>query len=144
MIHHHPAKRYGFILISFLLIACNTSVTHQVVEQYPDGATKTIHYFRKRGQNKVLYKMEEYYQDGIKKIEGFYRDDKAHGRWDSWHPNGNLWSVARYKNGQLHGKQTVYYPTGKKFYEGSFENGIRKGTWLFWNEKGEVVNKREY
>ena len=134
------------IILSFqvVLTGCGGERVKEITEQYPDGKARTIeHYSIKEGQ-RVLYKLEEFYDNGEQRLEGFFRDGERHGRWTGWHDNGNLWSVAHYRVGKLHGKQTVYYPNGKKFYEGRFEEGIRKGQWRFWNEQGAIENETTY
>lgn len=135
------------LIITFVAVlsaSCGGSYSQEITETYPNGATKTIQYFRERDGIKSLYKIEEFHDNGIKRIEGYMKNDKRNGRWNSWHSNGRLWSVANYLDGNLDGKQTVYHPSGEKFYEGEFGKGIRKGTWLFYDEKGVLVNKRQY
>ncbi|MFO7723378.1 MAG: hypothetical protein R6V49_09190 [Bacteroidales bacterium] len=136
-------------VVALLLIggtggSCGSSYSHEVIEQYDDGTAKVIHYYKEKESGKELYKLEEYYDNGVKRVEGYFSGNERHGRWNSWHENGQLWSVATYRDGKLHGKQTVYFPSGNKFYEGAFENGLRTGTWTFWDEDGKVVNTREY
>jgi antitoxin component YwqK of YwqJK toxin-antitoxin module len=127
-----------------LISGCGSSYTREVVETHPDGSTHTIHYYKETDEGPVLYKLEEFFDNGIKRVEGYFRDGERHGRWNSWHDNGKVWSIGRYDNGQLHGKQTVYYPNGEKFYEGEYEHGIRVGLWRFWNEQGGLENERTY
>lgn len=136
----------SLLMLSFTLICtgCGGSYSQEITEKHADGSTRTIQYYKERDGQKQLYKLEEFYDDGVKRVEGYYRNDQRDGRWNSWHDNGKIWSVARYKEGQLHGKQTVYYPNGKKFYEGRFENGIRKGVWKFWNEDGALESEKTY
>ncbi len=131
-------------LFSWVGYGCGSSYTREVVETHPDGTTHTIHYYKETDKGRVLYKLEEYFDNGMKRVEGYYSDGERHGRWNSWHDNGKVWSVGRYREGQLHGKQTVYYPNGNKFYEGEYENGIRVGLWRFWNEQGVLENERTY
>lgn len=134
-----------FLLFLILILSgCNGKRTQEVTEKYPDGTPKVIEHYNLIDGSKVLYKLEEFYDNGEERIEGFFRDGERHGRWTGWHDNGKLWTVADYRQGKLHGKQTVYYPDGKKFYEGRFEDGIRKGKWRFWNEQGVLENETVY
>jgi uncharacterized protein len=132
------------VIISSTVWSCGSSYSHEVIEKYDDGTAKVIHYFKEKDSGKEMYKLEEYYDNGVKRLEGYFTGNERSGRWNSWHDNGRLWSVANYQDGKLHGKQTVYFPSGSKYYEGSFENGIRKGVWTFWDEEGKIVNSREY
>jgi len=150
-------KRYGMVRPLFkvsLLVTiitccvwisgCGSSYTREVIDTYPDGTTRTMHFYRETDTGRELYKLEEFYDNGIKRVEGYYRDGERHGRWSSWHDNGKVWSVGNYSEGRLDGKQTVYYPNGKKFYEGRYEDGLRKGLWRFWNEQGGLENEIRY
>lgn len=139
-----PKLLLPVLLVSILWTACNGSYSSEIKETWPNGTTRVIEYYKEKDGQKELYKMEEFYENGIKRIEGYYRDGQKDGRWSSYFPEGGVWSVVGYKNGEMHGKQTVYHPNGQKYYEGSFDNGIRKGTWSFWNEAGALVNTREY
>jgi antitoxin component YwqK of YwqJK toxin-antitoxin module len=136
----------GVIVLIFtaLISGCGGSYSHEITAEHADGSTRTIHYYKEVDGAKQLYKFEEFYEDGLKRVEGYYRNDERDGRWNSWHDNGKLWSVANYKDGKLHGSQIVYYPNGNKYYEGRFENGLRKGVWKFWNEDGVLENEKTY
>lgn len=127
-----------------LLSGCGGSYSHEITETWPDGTTKTIQYYKEKEGEQIFYKIEEFHDNGVKRVEGYYKDDERHGRWNSWHSNGKLWSIAEYKNGQLDGKQTVYHISGQKYYEGTFEKGIRTGIWRFWDENGILVTETEY
>jgi antitoxin component YwqK of YwqJK toxin-antitoxin module len=133
-----------FALMSFIFAGCGGSYTQEIVEEHPDGSTKTIQYYKENDEGKSIYKLEEFHDNGVKRVEGFFENDERHGRWNSWFPNGKLWSTAHYREGALHGKQTVYHPSGEKYYEGTFEKGIRTGEWKFWDERGQLVSKKTY
>lgn len=132
------------LLFQVVIAGCGGERISETTEKYPDGKARTIEHYTIKEGKKVLYKLEEFYDNGERRLEGFFRDGERHGRWTAWHDDGKLWSVAHYRAGQLHGKQTVYYPSGQKFYEGGFEKGIRKGKWRFWNEQGALENETTY
>jgi antitoxin component YwqK of YwqJK toxin-antitoxin module len=137
-------SEYWPLVVAGFLAGCGGSYSQEITEKHADGSTRTILYYKEVDGGKQLYKIEEFYEDGVKRVEGYYRNDERDGRWNSWHDNGKIWSVAHYKEGKLHGKQTVYYPSGQKFYEGRFENGLRNGVWKFWNEQGVLENEKTY
>jgi len=47
-------------------------------------------------------------------------------------------------NGQRFYRGTVYYEGGKVKEQGSWVEGKKSGLWMYWNENGEVINKRIY
>ena len=51
-----------------------------------------------------------YHDNGNIYQKGFLKNDKLHGRWESFDNNGNLVVVGEYKNGK------------------------KKGKWFFWND----------
>lgn len=133
------------VFLSFLLISsCGGSESSEVTEVWPDGSEKTIQYYKDTDGKRQIIRIEEYHENGVRRLVGYYKDGERHGKWNSWHENEQLWSVARYSNGQLEGKQTVYYPSGQKHYEGTFRKGIRTGLWRFWDEQGILVTEKDY
>jgi len=53
-------------------------------------------------------------------------------------------SVARYKNGEKHGKWKIRNDEGNLLYELQYKNGEKTGTWKSYNEQGKLIKKREY
>lgn len=47
-------------------------------------------------------------------------------------------------NGQKLYAGTKFYPSGKVREQGSWDKGKKSGLWMYWNEAGEVINKRIY
>lgn len=39
---------------------------------------------------------------------------------------------------------TKFFPNGRIKEQGSWDNGKKTGLWMYWNETGEVINKRIY
>lgn len=143
--HKKNLLKIPFVYLSVILLySCSGSKGHEVTETWPDGSAKTIQYYRDTDGDREIYKIEEYHENGVTRLVGYYRDGERHGKWNSWHANEQLWSVARYSNGNLEGTQTVYYPSGQKHYEGTFRKGIRTGLWRFWDEQGVLVTEKDY
>jgi antitoxin component YwqK of YwqJK toxin-antitoxin module len=135
---------FSLLGAGLLMTSCNGRYSSQIKETHPDGSTKTIEYFKEKDGARELYKVEEFYSNGVKKLEGYYAGGEKDGRWSSWYESGGVWSVVNYRQGKMDGAQTVYHNNGEKYFEGNFKAGIRKGTWKFWNEKGEMVNTIQY
>lgn len=43
----------------------------------------------------------QYYENGNKKEDGFYKNDKRDSVWNSWYSNGKLKVEEYYKDGKL-------------------------------------------
>ena len=55
----------------------------------------------------------EYFENGQKCREGYYKDDKQVGKWTMWYESGQKESEANYKNGQKDGKWTEWDENGQ-------------------------------
>lgn len=62
---------------------------------------------------------------------------ERHGGYLSWHPNGRIHEVGRYRNGQRHGTWTRYWPSGGPRARVHFEQGREHGLLVHWNEWGQ-------
>ena len=85
-----------------------------------------------------------WHQNGLKKIEGSFRDGKEHGLWSTWDANGSkLWEGNR-KDGVLHGRVTRWFKSGSKKIEGLYEKGLKQGEEVIWHRNGRVWQRRNY
>ncbi len=64
-----------------------------------------------------------YYDNGIKMEEGYFKNWKFHGEWKTWHPNGQLCWKGSYSNGKQVGKWTEWDSNGNKILEFSYRDG---------------------
>lgn len=109
-------------------------------ETYKNGkldGLKTIYYVPEQLQNKSTVVMqtltyendvlsgptEEFFPDGIKKMDGTYKNNALDGVVNKYHPNGQKEFVLRYKNEKKHGWWFTYNNQGqeigrKYFYYG--------------------------
>ena len=70
-----------------------------------------------RRQGKCVF----YYDSGIKKWEGIYKD------------------------GLMHGKMTIYYEvSGEVYLKATFDNGKEDGNWKYYNEDGTLRKEEIY
>ena len=128
---------------------------------------KTIKYEGRITDNKVNNLWRSYYKSGnLKsavnykegKVEGiafFYYDDKnevklaeinyqedlINGLYQEFYENGAQKAKLNYEEGKLNGNAEFYYKTGSIKIKGKYKNNKKKGKWIFYNEKGEVINK---
>lgn len=132
----------GFVLS--LLYACTSNIERVVVQTYPDGSVELEKYFIIKNNDSILVKETGYYQNGIKRIEGSYKDSERHGKWNYWFEDGNQWSEGYFSRGQRNGKSIVWHENGKKYFEGTYKMDERVGIWRFWDEDGELEKEINY
>ena len=89
--------------------------------------------------SKSIEKVVEYYESGVKKIEGELLDGERHGKWTAYYENGMKWSEGKYNKGLRYGEAIVYYENGKKKLEGRYNNNEKVGIWKVWEEDGSFV-----
>ena len=70
----------------------------------------------------------EYFDIGVLKVKGNYVNNKRHGTWEEFQPNGQPLAFSRYKDGVKHGWCTAHDASGKEinkvyFYYGTMKTG---------------------
>ena len=88
----------------------------------------------------------EYYP-GRKKIKIQGRLDSNGDRtgiWKLFSENGIELSVTIYSKGKKDGHIIVKYPNGVLNYVGEYRMDERIGEWTFYNEQGELIEKKVY
>ncbi len=85
-----------------------------------------------------------FYPDQKKFIEGNIAEDQRDGLWYAYHKNGNVQTMAHYRNGKEDGQYTVYYENGNVRYTGFFKEGKRVGKWSFYDENEKFVKSINY
>jgi membrane associated rhomboid family serine protease/antitoxin component YwqK of YwqJK toxin-antitoxin module len=126
----------------------------------------------------------DYYANGTVQMKGSYKDDKRHGiflyysdhrtytsagrysndrsigKWETFHPNGELESEIHYNNGYFlknlwdasgnqlvrngYGRVIVKHPTGAMKEEGEYKNGHKEGYWYGRHPNGEMYFEENY
>jgi len=149
----------AFLSVAMLTaVGCHNNTTPQQSPGIPSTAkpaAPTVNYNNGPDSNAVVKPIVDknakdgvntiYYKDGttIKAKGTCYKGLKI-GEWQSFHPNGKLWSDEYFTKGVPDGKVTVWYDNGQKFYEGEFKNGQKVNTWTFWKENGQVMRTADY
>jgi antitoxin component YwqK of YwqJK toxin-antitoxin module len=54
-----------------------------------------------------LVKAIYFYENGAVQQEGFFKDGKLEGKWTSYEMNGNVKTIAEYREGQKTGKWSI-------------------------------------
>jgi antitoxin component YwqK of YwqJK toxin-antitoxin module len=131
-------------LSSLFFMGCSEKPREEIVEKFPDGTPKIVHYYRDNGKIKEKVREIQYYPNHNKFYDGEFKNDLKDGHWTVWYDNGNIWSDGYFIKGKDDGKRTGYYEDGKKHFEGKYDNGKLIGKWQFWDEKGVMVKDTIY
>jgi antitoxin component YwqK of YwqJK toxin-antitoxin module len=66
------------------------------------------------------------------------------GKWVFYSENGNEQSITVYNNGMREGFSLVKYPNGAMHYRGEYRDDKMVGIWTTYDEKGKVINEKDY
>jgi antitoxin component YwqK of YwqJK toxin-antitoxin module len=123
-------RKTVFIYLILLLTACNSETKEKQEESFQRVEEKHI----------------EYYDNGLKKVEGLMVNGERHGKWIYYYDNGFVWSEGKFWYGKRDGYSIVYYKDGRTKLRGEYENGLKIGKWEIYDSKGKlakVVNMDE-
>jgi antitoxin component YwqK of YwqJK toxin-antitoxin module len=83
-------------------------------------------------------KWKEFNKHGVLIAEGVYINDKKHGAWIEYYDySGSKMIEEDYENGVQHGRFISYHPNGQIFSKGQFVNGLREGQFRAYDEFGK-------
>ena len=92
--------------------------------------------------------IEQYYshdeEKGYKTEKGPYVNDKKHGDWVGYHPNGSVEYEGAYVDGKKHGHWVERYPDGSVSSEGSYVAGEKQGKWVYQGNEEYVFSETFY
>ena len=66
------------------------------------------------------------------------------GKWTFYSENGTELSFTLYDHGKKEGFSLVKYPNGRIHYRGEYQNDEMIGLWSTYDEKGNLINEKEY
>jgi len=119
----------------------------KTVVSYEDESPRDVFYYEKDslGQPTDVRVHETHYYPGEQKyIDGNLSQSQRDGLWYAYHKNGNVQTMAHYKNGKEDGRYTVYHENGSVYYTGFYKNGVRVGEWKFYDEKEKLVRTENF
>ena len=91
---------------------------------------------------KLIEVSDFYLSDGnVFKNESF---DNGNGELFDYYEDGNIFSIAKYKNGLLNGMYSEYHTNGKISQSGMYKNGEKSGTWNEYNRRGGEIKRKTY
>jgi antitoxin component YwqK of YwqJK toxin-antitoxin module len=87
-----------------------------------------------------LYFMDEQLKDPQSKLHRFIKN----GYYKEKHENGKRKNEAFYINDKVEGVSKGWYDSGEKQYEYRFINGKRAGTWTDWHPNGQIAYMQQF
>jgi antitoxin component YwqK of YwqJK toxin-antitoxin module len=84
----------------------------------------------------------KYYKSKQLAEKGTFNDGLKDGIWKSWHENGNLAALEKWKNGLRHGDFILYDAQGAQNVVGTYRNDQKHGTWINYVSKDTLVYKK--
>ena len=69
---------------------------------------------------------------------------KPEGEWKLYYDNGQLRMIAGLKAGKLDGEVKTYSYQGILRSEGRYRNDRKEGTWVFFDDSGVEVKRKNY
>ena len=66
------------------------------------------------------------------------------GKWTFYGEDGTELSYTQFSNGKKDGFSLVKYPNGNIHYTGEYQNDAMVGVWSTFDEKGNILSKKEY
>jgi antitoxin component YwqK of YwqJK toxin-antitoxin module len=120
-----------------------------IVEKYENGNVSLAYYTNEQGERDGHY--ISYYENGNKRSEGEYRNDKQVDYWRCWYDTGLLLSEGYYNSdGFQNGEWFFYDSTGHLQQREFFQDGIKHGKFTEYYQSGgvkrngNVVNGKMY
>ena len=89
-------------------------------------------------------KQQEFYENGNKKLESEFKNNKENGTWTVYFENGKVSTTFVYTDGLLNGAVVINDDKGRKIVEGNYKNGKEDGKWVFYDESGKVKKQENY
>jgi antitoxin component YwqK of YwqJK toxin-antitoxin module len=85
-------------------------------------------------------KWKEYNKHAVLIAEGMYLNSMKHGTWREYYDEtGSMMIEENYRHGVKHGRYTSFHPNGQVFSEGYFFNGLREGYFKVYDERGNNI-----
>lgn len=69
-----------------------------------------------------------------------FRDGKLHGKYETWHRNGNKEATGYYDDGEREGPWHWYRETGQLYIKGSYKDDLYDGKWIWKYDNGQPLH----
>ena len=89
-------------------------------------------------------KTVRFFSTGNPAEEKGWVNGKPEGEWKLYYDNGQLRMIAGLKAGKLDGEVKTYSYQGILRSEGRYRNDRKEGTWVFFDDSGVEVKRKNY
>ena len=87
-------------------------------------------------------KWKEFNKRAVLIAEGLYVQGQKHGTWKEYYDHtGTIMIEEDYQFGVPHGRYISYHPNGQVFSRGEFRHGLREGAFMIYDEQGVLARK---
>jgi antitoxin component YwqK of YwqJK toxin-antitoxin module len=85
-------------------------------------------------------KWKEFNKHAVLIADGFYVDSNKHGTWREYYDEtGTIMIEENYRLGVQHGRYASFHPNGQLLSEGQFSYGLRQGYFKVYDEQGNNI-----
>jgi len=84
------------------------------------------------------------YNNGQVESLANWKDGKPNGLYTGWYENGQKKEEGNYKDDKKDGQQTAWHENGQKEYEGNYKDGKLDGQQTLWYENGQKNTEVNY
>ncbi|MEO0899587.1 MAG: hypothetical protein AAFY71_24470 [Bacteroidota bacterium] len=83
--------------------------------------------------------LETYFtKNGLVSRKIRWRNNRIHGSWQSFYPNGKQKEIYLYVEGEKEGLFQVFHKTGTLKQEGNFNKGLANGLFSYYDKSGQM------
>ena len=131
-------KAFTYIFIySFFIISCATNSFHDI-SYYDNGQKKyDIEYKNNKIDGVALYWDEN--GNIINKVH--YINNKFHGKWIDYYTNGNVKHIVHYDFGRKNGEEIWYYQSGNIKSKIFYKDDQIVSNILRWDSNGNIIKE---
>ncbi len=134
---------YRYFFIGFLSLACCKGDC--VLENYSHKDGKLESKFTYPDcDDRTTYTKTTFHKNGQVASIGKYRNSTKHGDFTSWYENGQVSAKWQVKNGKETGFIQCWYENGKKMKECRLVNGVETGKEIIWYNDGQLQSEGSY
>ncbi|WP_164104326.1 toxin-antitoxin system YwqK family antitoxin [Candidatus Laterigemmans baculatus] len=116
----------------------------QVVEQADDWWNTRPASYSTIGQDDRHGRWISWHSNGQKEYEGTYQNNQPEGQFTWWYPNSQIRVSGNYKHGKAHGEWSWWFENGQKSEKGQYEEGEPVGSWAYWKPNGMLHHKSDF
>ena len=110
-------------------------------ENYRSGKRKSMGVYL--FAQKIVEKPDDWWKAMPAKYATIGQDDR-HGRWNTWHENGQMECEGTYEYGLRTGVIQWWYPNGQLRLKGEYQAGKPIGDWVWWHPNGQKATLGHY